>query len=189
MIVLANTLSALALVLGGLLNLYFWIVIIAAVLTWVRPDPYNPHCAGTARATGRSFTGAQAKLPLLHGRHGFSRWWCCWPIDCSTHGGCLTGERHDPAIYLRVQNHGFTRGDILLLGTCAGRSYGSARTGTTKKYAATDPELKSFGRSYSTKSRWKNWSTRLFAHLEQTLKQLKKQKLEVKTQLWPSLTV
>ena len=35
MIVLANTLSAVALVLGGLLNLYFWIVIIAAVLTWV----------------------------------------------------------------------------------------------------------------------------------------------------------
>ena len=42
MIVLANTLSAIALVLGSLLNIYFWIVIIAAVLTWVRPDPYNP---------------------------------------------------------------------------------------------------------------------------------------------------
>ena len=42
MIVLANTLSAIALVLGSLLNIYFWIVVIAAVLTWVRPDPYNP---------------------------------------------------------------------------------------------------------------------------------------------------
>ena len=41
MIVLANTLSAIALVLGSLLNIYFWIVIIAVVLTWVRPDPYN----------------------------------------------------------------------------------------------------------------------------------------------------
>ena len=42
MIVVANTMSAIALVLGSLLSLYFWIVIIAAVLTWVRPDPYNP---------------------------------------------------------------------------------------------------------------------------------------------------
>ncbi|BAV91699.1 YggT family protein [Candidatus Desulfovibrio trichonymphae] len=42
MIVLANTLGAVAMVLGSLLNLYFWVVIIAAVLTWVRPDPYNP---------------------------------------------------------------------------------------------------------------------------------------------------
>ena len=42
MIVLANTMSAVAMILGSLLNLYFWIVIIAAVLTWVRPDPYNP---------------------------------------------------------------------------------------------------------------------------------------------------
>jgi YggT family protein len=25
-----------------LLNLYIWIVIIRAVLSWVRPDPYNP---------------------------------------------------------------------------------------------------------------------------------------------------
>ena len=25
-----------------LLNLYVWIVIIRAVLSWVRPDPYNP---------------------------------------------------------------------------------------------------------------------------------------------------
>ncbi len=41
MIIIANTLSAIALVLGSLLNIYFWIVIIAAVLTWVRPDPYN----------------------------------------------------------------------------------------------------------------------------------------------------
>lgn len=42
MIVLANTLGAVAMVLDSLLNLYFWVVIIAAVLTWVRPDPYNP---------------------------------------------------------------------------------------------------------------------------------------------------
>ncbi len=42
MIVLANTLEAIALILGGLLKVYFWVVIISALLTWVRPDPYNP---------------------------------------------------------------------------------------------------------------------------------------------------
>ncbi len=42
MIILSNTLSGIALVLGGVLNVYFWVVIISALLTWVRPDPYNP---------------------------------------------------------------------------------------------------------------------------------------------------
>ncbi len=42
MIVLSNTLSGIALVLGGLLKVYFWVVVISALLTWVRPDPYNP---------------------------------------------------------------------------------------------------------------------------------------------------
>jgi YggT family protein len=29
-------------ILGWLLDIYIWIVIIRAVLSWVRPDPYNP---------------------------------------------------------------------------------------------------------------------------------------------------
>lgn len=41
MIVLSNTLSAIGIVLQSLLNIYFWIVVIAALITWVRPDPYN----------------------------------------------------------------------------------------------------------------------------------------------------
>ena len=42
MFVLGNVLFASARVLDTLLSLYFWIVIIAALLSWVRPDPYNP---------------------------------------------------------------------------------------------------------------------------------------------------
>ncbi len=42
MIVLANTLSAIAIVVGSLLKIYFWVVVISALLSWVRPDPYNP---------------------------------------------------------------------------------------------------------------------------------------------------
>lgn len=33
---------AIATVLGIVLNAYFWIVIISALLSWVNPDPYNP---------------------------------------------------------------------------------------------------------------------------------------------------
>jgi YggT family protein len=29
-------------ILQGLLSAYFWIVIIAAVLSWIEPNPYNP---------------------------------------------------------------------------------------------------------------------------------------------------
>jgi YggT family protein len=40
--ILANLLQAIASVLNTVLTLYFWIVIISALLTWVNPDPYNP---------------------------------------------------------------------------------------------------------------------------------------------------
>ncbi len=33
---------AVASVLDGLLTLYFWVLIISALLSWVNPDPYNP---------------------------------------------------------------------------------------------------------------------------------------------------
>jgi YggT family protein len=42
MIVLPNLIKAVAVVLDTLLTVYFWIVIVSAVLSWVRPDPYNP---------------------------------------------------------------------------------------------------------------------------------------------------
>ena len=66
MIVLANTLSAVALVLGGLLNLYFWIVIIAAVLTWVRPDPYNPIVLALCALTEPVFYRVRKWLPFTY---------------------------------------------------------------------------------------------------------------------------
>lgn len=41
-ILFSNTLGAVAMVLQILLDTYFWIVVISAALTWIRPDPYNP---------------------------------------------------------------------------------------------------------------------------------------------------
>ena len=42
MFVLNNILFAFAQVLLTLTKIYFWIIIAAAVVSWVRPDPYNP---------------------------------------------------------------------------------------------------------------------------------------------------
>lgn len=42
MFVAGNLLSALATVLDMVLEFYKWVVIIAALLSWVNPDPYNP---------------------------------------------------------------------------------------------------------------------------------------------------
>lgn len=66
MIVLANTLSAIALVLGSLLNIYFWIVVIAAVLTWVRPDPYNPIVRTLQLLTEPVFYRVRKWLPFTY---------------------------------------------------------------------------------------------------------------------------
>ena len=66
MIVLANTLSTIALVLGSLLNIYFWIVIISAVLTWVRPDPYNPIVRTLRLLTEPVFYRVRKWLPFTY---------------------------------------------------------------------------------------------------------------------------
>lgn len=42
MFVAGNFLSAMATVLDMALEFYKWVVIIAALLSWVNPDPYNP---------------------------------------------------------------------------------------------------------------------------------------------------
>ena len=66
MIILANTLSAVALVLGSLLNIYFWIVVIAALVTWVRPDPYNPIVRTLRLLTEPVFYRVRKHLPFTY---------------------------------------------------------------------------------------------------------------------------
>lgn len=66
MIVIANTLSALALVLGSLLNIYFWIVVVAALITWVNPNPYNPIVRGLRMLTEPVFYRVRKWLPFTY---------------------------------------------------------------------------------------------------------------------------
>jgi YggT family protein len=42
MFVFGNLLSGIAYILDMLLNLYFWLIFARAILSWIRPDPYNP---------------------------------------------------------------------------------------------------------------------------------------------------
>ena len=42
MLVLGNLFLAVGNILNILLDIYYWIVIIAALISWVNPDPYNP---------------------------------------------------------------------------------------------------------------------------------------------------
>lgn len=69
MLLLSNTLSAVASVLSMLLNLYFWIVVIAALITWVRPDPYNPIVRVLRSMTEPVFAKVRQWLPFTY-THG-----------------------------------------------------------------------------------------------------------------------
>lgn len=40
--VLGTLIEAIANILSMVITLYTWVIIIAALITWVRPDPYNP---------------------------------------------------------------------------------------------------------------------------------------------------
>lgn len=42
MIVVATLIEAIAQILHMVINIYIWVIIISALITWVRPDPYNP---------------------------------------------------------------------------------------------------------------------------------------------------
>lgn len=42
MFIFGNLILALANILDVILDIYKWVIIIAAVISWVNPDPYNP---------------------------------------------------------------------------------------------------------------------------------------------------
>jgi YggT family protein len=51
MFVFGNVILGVAKVLGVLLNIYLWVIIIRAVISWVNPDPYNPIVQFLTRVT------------------------------------------------------------------------------------------------------------------------------------------
>lgn len=59
-------------ILSPLLTLYFWIVIISALLTWVQPDPYNPIVRAIYGVTEPVFDWFRERLPVVFGGIDFS---------------------------------------------------------------------------------------------------------------------
>ena len=51
MFVFGNVILGAAKVLGVLLNIYMWVIIIRALISWVNPDPYNPIVQFLTRVT------------------------------------------------------------------------------------------------------------------------------------------
>lgn len=60
-----NFLYAVAMIADGLLTAYFWIVIISALLSWVRPDPYNPIVRFLYAATEPVYRRLRRLFPFL----------------------------------------------------------------------------------------------------------------------------
>ena len=72
MFVLGNLLDALASILYLVLNLYMYIIIARAVISWVNPDPYNPIVRFLYSITDPVLLAIRRRLPLSFGGMDFS---------------------------------------------------------------------------------------------------------------------
>ncbi len=60
---LANIIVGIGGILHSLLTIYIWVIIIAAVLSWVRPDPYNPIVQFLTRITSPAYHLVRRMMP------------------------------------------------------------------------------------------------------------------------------
>ena len=63
---IGNTfLYAVGSILHQIINLYIWVVIIAALISWVRPDPYNPIVQILYRLTEPAYAFIRRFIPTV----------------------------------------------------------------------------------------------------------------------------
>lgn len=67
MFIFANLLEAVAKILEIGLNIYFWIIVVRALISWVNPDPYNPIVRFLYQATEPVLGRIRRLLPFLGG--------------------------------------------------------------------------------------------------------------------------
>ena len=60
---LANIIVGVGGILHSLLTVYIWVIIIAALLSWVRPDPYNPIVQFLTRITTPAYQLVRRMIP------------------------------------------------------------------------------------------------------------------------------
>jgi YggT family protein len=63
--IIGNFFTAVAFLVNTVLKLYFWVIIVAALLSWVRPDPYNPIVRFLRAVTEPVFYRVRRLLPFL----------------------------------------------------------------------------------------------------------------------------
>lgn len=66
MFVFSNLVFGVARVLDAVLELYVWVVIVAVVLSWVNPDPYNPIVRVLRNLTEPVFYRVRKWLPFTY---------------------------------------------------------------------------------------------------------------------------
>jgi YggT family protein len=64
MFVLANLIEAVAVILDRVLQIYSFVVLVAVLVSWVSPDPYNPIIRVLRAATEPVFEWIRRRLPF-----------------------------------------------------------------------------------------------------------------------------
>jgi len=65
MSILNEMIAGLLFILNNLILVYMWIIIIAALLTWVRPDPFNPIVQLLYRLTNPAYALVRRYIPTM----------------------------------------------------------------------------------------------------------------------------
>lgn len=65
--ILSTFIQAFAQILSMVINIYIWVIIIAALISWVRPDPYNPIVQILARLTEPLYAKIRRIIPTQIG--------------------------------------------------------------------------------------------------------------------------
>jgi YggT family protein len=65
--ILSTLIQAIAQILHMVINIYIWVVIIAALISWVRPDPYNPIVQTLYRLTEPLYVRIRRYIPTTVG--------------------------------------------------------------------------------------------------------------------------
>ncbi len=66
MFILANLLTALAQVVEVILTIYYWLILIRALISWVNPDPWNPIVRFLERATEPVLVPIRRAIPMFN---------------------------------------------------------------------------------------------------------------------------
>jgi len=65
MSILNEMIAGLLFILNNLILVYMWIIIIGALLTWVRPDPFNPIVQLLYRLTNPAYALVRRYIPTM----------------------------------------------------------------------------------------------------------------------------